>query len=72
MLTTLEAILEKDGTIQWTEPLSGSRYRILVTLLEKLPDEDRESSLLAEAALAKDWLRPEEEEAWAHLKQFQS
>ena len=68
MLTTLEAILEKDGTIQWTDPLSGSRYRILVTLLEKLPDEDRESSLLAEAALAKDWLRPEEEEAWVHLR----
>ena len=68
MLTTLEAILEKDGTIQWTEPLSGSLYRILVMLLEKLPDEDRESSLLAEAALAKDWLRPEEEEAWVHLR----
>ena len=68
MLTALKAILEKNGTIQWTEPLSGSRYRILVTLLEKLPDEDRESSSLAEAALAKDWLRPEEEEAWAHLQ----
>jgi len=39
-----------------------------VTLLEKLPDEDRESSLLAEATLAEDWLRPEEEEAWAHLQ----
>ena len=72
MLTTLEATLEKDGTIRWIEPLPGSRYRILVTLLEKLPDEDRESSLLAEAALAKDWLRPEEEEAWAHLKYVQS
>ena len=68
MLTTLEATLEKDGTIRWIEPLPSSRYRILVTLLEKLPDEDRESSLLAEAALAKDWLRPEEEEAWAHLQ----
>ena len=68
MLTTLEATLEKDGTIRWIGPLPGSRYRILVTLLEKLPDEDRESSLLAEAALAKDWLRPEEEEAWAHLQ----
>ena len=68
MLTTLEATLEKDGTIRWIELLPGSRYRILVTLLEKLPDEDRESSLLAEAALAKDWLRPEEEEAWAHLQ----
>ena len=68
MLTPLEATLEKDGTIRWIEPLPGRRYRILVTLLEKLPDEDRESSLLAEAALAKDWLRPEEEEAWAHLQ----
>ena len=38
MLTTLEATLEKDGTIRWIEPLPGSSYRILVALLEKLPD----------------------------------
>lgn len=27
-----------------------------------------ETILLAEAALADDWLKPEEEEAWAHLQ----
>ena len=40
----------------------------LVTILE----EDFQvpaTMLLSEAALAEDWLRPEEEEAWAYLKQ---
>jgi hypothetical protein len=28
-----------------------------------------ESALLSEAALAEDWNRPEEDEAWSHLQQ---
>ena len=27
-----------------------------------------ETALLSEAALAEDWMRPEEDEAWAHLQ----
>lgn len=27
-----------------------------------------ETTLLAEAVVAEDWLKPEEEEAWAHLQ----
>jgi len=30
--------------------------------------EDVELALLSEAALAEDWLRPEEDAAWAHLQ----
>jgi len=30
--------------------------------------EDDELALLSEAALAEDWLRPEEDKAWAHLQ----
>jgi len=30
-----------------------------------------ESALLSEAALAEDWNRPEEDEAWLHLQQVQ-
>jgi hypothetical protein len=30
-----------------------------------------ESALLSQAALAEDWNRPEEDEAWAHLSQAQ-
>lgn len=32
-----------------------------------MPSTD-ETSLLAEAVLAEDWLKPEEEDAWAHLQ----
>lgn len=28
-----------------------------------------ETALLSEQALAEDWLRPEEDEAWSHLQQ---
>ena len=37
----------------------------LLTLLTPPADE---TALLAEASLAEDWLRPEEDEAWEHLQ----
>jgi hypothetical protein len=37
-----------------------------VTILEEEPVA--ETALLCEAALAEDWNRPEEDEAWAHLQ----
>lgn len=33
----------------------------------KQASEQRETALLSEQALAKEWLRPEEDEAWQHL-----
>jgi hypothetical protein len=39
--------------------------RALLTLLQPSTDE---TALLADAALAEDWLRPEEDEAWAYLQ----
>lgn len=39
--------------------------RALLTLLKPPVDEALQ---LAEAALAEDWLKPEEDEAWAHLQ----
>ena len=35
--------------------------------VEQVPEDDRIAMLLAESSLAKDWLTPEEDEAWAHL-----
>lgn len=64
MLRTVEATLDPDGTLHLCEDLRlGRRYRVLVTLLDE-PAEG-ESALLAEPALAEDWLRAEEDEAWA-------
>ena len=43
--------------------------KALVTILEDAPDaEVPETALLSGQALAKDWDRPEEDEAWSHLQ----
>jgi hypothetical protein len=68
MLQTVEAVLQPDGALKFLEPVHvASAQRVLVTLTEPL-DEARNTTLASEAALAKDWLRDEEEAAWAHLQ----
>lgn len=43
--------------------------RALVMILDEQPsDNAAETALLSETALAQDWDRPEEDEAWAHLQ----
>lgn len=37
-------------------------------LITPIVDEENETMLLSEAALAKDWRSKEEDEAWAHLQ----
>lgn len=73
MLQTYEAILQPNGTLTFTEPPQVQRagpQRVLVTFTE--PDATRDTvlcgGLLSEPALAKDWLREEEDEAWQHLQ----
>jgi hypothetical protein len=42
-------------------------------VIDEEPSEDTFNlALLNEAVLAKDWLRPEEDEAWLHLAQLPS
>ena len=69
MLRTVEAVVEKDGSIRLLEEvdLSAAR-RALVTILDE-EDTPGEPALLSEAALAEDWNRDEEEAAWQHLQQ---
>ncbi|HEX8392940.1 MAG TPA: hypothetical protein VF665_11330 [Longimicrobium sp.] len=70
MLQTVEAVIERDGSVRLLEPveLPESR-RALVTVLPEAADEPDGSAnaLLSEAALS-DWNREEEEQAWAHLQ----
>jgi len=47
--------------------IDGPR-RALVTVLEEPAAVPGEAALLAEAALAVDWNRPEEDAAWSHLQ----
>jgi len=71
MIRTVEAVIDENGSVRLLEPvqLPASR-RALVTILEERPAPGAvESALLSEAALAEDWNRPEEDEAWSHLQQ---
>jgi hypothetical protein len=70
MIKTVEALLDEEGHIRLLEPvLPGVPRRALVTILDEQPTEHvPESAMLSEAALAEDWTRPEEDEAWSHLQ----
>ena len=73
MIQTLEAIIDEHGVVRLLESvrLPGVR-RALVTVLDSEPTTNLvETVLLSESALAEDWNRPEEDEAWDHLKQAQ-
>jgi hypothetical protein len=71
MIKTVEAVIDEDGNVRLLEPVRpGSIRRALVTILDERPtDRPSEAALLSEAALAEDWNRPEEDEAWKHLQE---
>ncbi len=69
MIRTVEAVIDEHGNVHLLEPVRpGGTRRALVTILEERPAE---TALLSEAALAEDWERPEEDEAWEHLQKVQ-
>ena len=73
MLKTFEGIIDKDGKLKTFEKIKLSKsHRVIITILEEPDDEKFDLALLSEAALAKDWDRPEEDEAWSHLAQLPS
>ena len=77
MLKTVEAVLEDDGRLRLLEaidPPKGARiFAVIVeaegpVVNEHQKDATRHSiGALSESVLARDWLRPEEDEAWKHL-----
>jgi len=71
MIRTVKAVIDEQGNVRLLEPVQlPSSRRALVTILEEGAAKDvSETALLSEAALAKDWNRPEEDEAWSHLQQ---
>ncbi|MDZ7292401.1 MAG: hypothetical protein ONB44_22545 [candidate division KSB1 bacterium] len=72
MIQTVQAVIDKNGQVRLLENVQLSKpRRALVTILdEEVFDEiPNITALLSESALATDWNRPEEDEAWAHLQQ---
>lgn len=73
MSRTYEAVLQPDGHLQFLDlpkVETQAPRRVLVTFTDDLPTPDTALSgaSLSEPALAEDWLREEEEAAWAHLQ----
>lgn len=74
MLQSVKGIIDQNGELRVLEnvKLPKSR-RIIITILDEEPaEEEYNLALLSEAALARDWDRPEEDEAWSHLAQLPS
>jgi hypothetical protein len=74
MQRTLEATINPKGQVTLKEKIRLSRsYRAVVTIFDaEEAEEDAqacETALLSEQALADDWNRQEEDEAWSHLQQ---
>jgi hypothetical protein len=72
MIQTVQAVIDKNGQVRLLENVQFSKpRRALVTILdEEVFDEiPNITAFLSEQALATDWNRPEEDEAWAHLQQ---
>jgi len=69
MIQTVEAVVDEQGRVRLLGPVEvdGLR-RALVTVLDEPAEVPGEAALLAEAALAVDWSRPEEDAAWSHLQ----
>lgn len=69
MIQTVEAVVDGQGRVRLLAPVqvNGLR-RALVTVLDEPGEVPDEAALLAEAALAVDWNRPEEDAAWSHLQ----
>jgi hypothetical protein len=69
MIQTVEAVVDAAGEVRLLGEIhiDGPR-RALVTVLEEPAALPGEAALLAEAALAVDWSRPEEDAAWSHLQ----
>lgn len=67
----IDAFIDENGKVHLLERvhLSG-RCRAIVTILDPDGRFDRGTKVdgLAEASLAQDWNRPEEEAAWSHLQ----
>lgn len=73
MPTTIEATIDEKGNVLLQTPiqLPAVRRAFVVILEEKPAVPVSETALLSEAALAEDWNRAEEDEAWSHLQDEQ-
>jgi len=64
-----EAVVESDGRIRLNTPVHLEKgLRVLVAIPQTDLDIAESGIALSEPALAVDWNKPEEDDAWAHLQ----
>lgn len=70
MIRTVEAVIDRAGNVRLLEPVQlQAKRRALVMILEEQPEMSVSgTTLLSESALAEDWNRSEEDEAWSPLQ----
>jgi hypothetical protein len=73
MVLAVEALIDTVGNVKVLQPISiPAVRRALVVILDEPSLSVAETALLSEAALAEDWLRPEEDAAWSYLQRAAS
>lgn len=73
MVFAVEALIDTVGNVKVLQPISiPAARRALVVILDEPSLPVAETALLSEAALAEDWLRPEEDAAWSYLQRVTS
>jgi hypothetical protein len=74
MLQSIKGIIDQNGKLRVLDKIQLPKSRrVIITILdEELSDELADLALLSEPALARDWEKPEEDEAWSHLAQLPS
>jgi len=74
MLQTIEAITDQNGLLRISTSIKLPKFRrVIITILDdELSAEMINLALVSEPALAQDWERAEEVEAWSHLAQLPS
>ena len=70
MIQTIKAVVDRNGRVRLLESVKlGQPRQALVTILdEEALGDIPEAALLSKAALAEDWNRPEEDQAWSYLQ----
>ena len=74
MLQAIEGIIDENGKLRLLDKVNLPKSRrVIITILDEEPSDDAVNlALSSESALARDWERPEEDEAWSHLAQLPS
>jgi hypothetical protein len=70
MIRTIEVEIDDSGIVRPTDPAASLPHgrALLVSQTDSRPQSALETMLLSENSLAVDWLKPEEDTAWAYMQ----